>query len=202
MIPGSNSTTVPVENHSMEIDAETSPESGNLSQANTSNLLLDIGDDGITSNIQEPTSCTNVEQLDICNSDELVSSSEEDELTELVEETDIDDIQSEVDISDSDSENDVEVDQKIDCLDKIMFRESNLKVRDVITMITALSLDLKISDEGKIKLGKFTKVLAGEGFDNLNLSKYMMDKCFSSQDEHVTYHFYCKTMFFGKDLLG
>lgn len=43
----------------------------------------------------------------------------------------------------------------------------------------------------KVKLGELIKVLAGKQFSKLNLSKYMMNRCFSSKEENMTYHFYC-----------
>ena len=40
-------------------------------------------------------------------------------------------------------------------------------------------------------LGDILKFCAGPKFNSLNLSKYIMSKCFSSQEENITYHYYC-----------
>ena len=76
--------------------------------------------------------------------------------------------------------------------DRIMFQSSNLTVRDVITLSTAFSLRFHLSDEARLACMDLLKFCAGPGFINLPLSKYTMGKCCSSQDENVTYHYFCQ----------
>ena len=77
------------------------------------------------------------------------------------------------------------------CFDKIMFLQSGLTVRDIIILSTAYSLRHNISDEGRLEFVHILEHCAGPEFQNLNLSKYIMNKCFSAQNEHMTYHYYC-----------
>ena len=74
---------------------------------------------------------------------------------------------------------------------EIMFDKSNMKVRDIILMCTAFSLRFNVSDKGYLVLANMFKLCGGPNFKNLNLSKYMMSKCFSSQHDKITYHYYC-----------
>ncbi|OXU18835.1 hypothetical protein TSAR_016292 [Trichomalopsis sarcophagae] len=72
-----------------------------------------------------------------------------------------------------------------------MFDSSKLTVRDIILMCTAFSLRFNISDQALLMLLSMFQFCAGPEFSSLNLSKHMMAKCFSSQNENVTYHYYC-----------
>ena len=102
--------------------------------------------------------------------------------------------------SDSDSETDIPI-NNFDNFDEIMFHESNMKVRDIILICTAFSLRFNVPDDGYLMLADIMKLCAGPNFQNLNLSKYMMSKCFSSQHDKVTYHYYC-THCFNKIILS
>ncbi|XP_031788950.1 uncharacterized protein LOC116417916 isoform X2 [Nasonia vitripennis] len=80
------------------------------------------------------------------------------------------------------------------CFDKIMFNYSlkRLSVRDIILICTAFCLRFNISDQALLMLVNMFKICADPEFENLNFSKHMMSKCFSLQNENVTYHYYCK----------
>ncbi|OXU21401.1 hypothetical protein TSAR_001119 [Trichomalopsis sarcophagae] len=98
---------------------------------------------------------------------------------------DIEDVENDSDIhfKDSDSEESV--------LDLLMFKESNLLVRDVVTMISAFSLRFSVSDEGRIQLMDMFKLAAGPKFEHCKISKYRMEQCVPNQDEYMTYYYYC-----------
>ena len=92
---------------------------------------------------------------------------------------------------DSYNSSDDELNQRIDFFSKIMFTASNLKVGDIIALITAFSLRFNLSDEAKLELANLVKYIAGPNFHDFSLSKYMMNKCFSSQEENIDYYYYC-----------
>ena len=92
---------------------------------------------------------------------------------------------------DGDSSNSSDDESKKSFFSKIMLTTSNLKVGDIIALITAFSLRFNLSDEEKLELANLVKYIAGPKFHDFSLSKYMMNKCFSSQEENIDYYYYC-----------
>ena len=75
--------------------------------------------------------------------------------------------------------------------DQVMFDQSQLTVRDIVILCSALSLRFHHSDESLLALMDLMKLCAGPRFTDLNLSKYKMAQCFSTQNKNVTYNYYC-----------
>ena len=98
---------------------------------------------------------------------------------------------SENDYSNSDNDNIDDNPKKSAFFDQIMFEQSELTVRDVVILCSALSLRFHHSDESLLALMDLMKVCAGQRFTDLNFSKYKMAQCFSTQNENVTYNYYC-----------
>ena len=100
-------------------------------------------------------------------------------------------------ISDNDSsqsESDDEIEDYLEnsaFFDQVMFEQSQLTVRDIVILCSALSLRFHHSDESLLALMNLMKVCAGPRFKDLNLSKYKMAQCFSTENENVTYDYYC-----------
>ena len=94
-----------------------------------------------------------------------------------------------LDTTDSNFEQNIKQDS---ILDYLMFEESTLLVRDVVTMISAFSLRFSISDVARLRLMNMFKLCAGSKFDDINISKYKMEQCVSNQDEHIRYFYYCE----------
>jgi len=61
-------------------------------------------------------------------------------------------------------------------------------------MCIAFSLRFHLPDEALLVLISMFKLCAGSEFENISTSMYTMSKCFSSQSQLVTYHYYCKCM--------
>jgi len=75
-----------------------------------------------------------------------------------------------------------------------MFTASKLTLRDIILMCIAFFLRFLLPDEALLVLVSMFKLCVGSEFENISTSMYTMSKCFSSQSELVTYHYYCKCM--------
>ena len=94
-------------------------------------------------------------------------------------------------VSDSETEDYLDEAEIDVCFNKIMFESSKLTVRDIIVISTAFCLRFSLSDEARLSLNDIMKLCAGPQFNYLNLSKYMMSKCFSSQYQHINNYYYC-----------
>lgn len=75
--------------------------------------------------------------------------------------------------------------------DNVMFESANVTVRDIVLLTSALALRFHMSDEAHTQIIDLLKLCAGPKFLNLKLSKHIMSKCFSVQNEHIEYHYYC-----------
>lgn len=75
----------------------------------------------------------------------------------------------------------------------IMFQASNMTVNHIFTMVQAVCLRFKLSDETRHTLLTMMKLIAGPKFRNLNCSKYLMAKTYNPPEEVKKYVFYCKT---------
>lgn len=77
----------------------------------------------------------------------------------------------------------------------VMFEKSNISVWEVLNMVTAITLRYHLSDEAQQAILKLIKVLAGDEFENFNISKYLMNKLFNPPDNIIAYVFYCKVCY-------
>lgn len=75
--------------------------------------------------------------------------------------------------------------------DTVLFPESNLTIRDIMIIVVAFSLRFKLSDVAKSALINMIKLLAGPKFEQINISKYTLDKAFDPPDDKVVYHYFC-----------
>lgn len=75
--------------------------------------------------------------------------------------------------------------------DIVLFSESNLTIRDIMTLVVAFSLRFKLSDVGKSALINMIKLLAGPKSEKINISKYILGKAFDPPDDKVVYYYSC-----------
>lgn len=75
--------------------------------------------------------------------------------------------------------------------DIVLFSESKLTIRDVITLVIAFSLRFRLSDVGKSALINMIKLFAGPKFEKINISKYTLGKAFDPPDDKIIYHYFC-----------
>ncbi|OXU29009.1 hypothetical protein TSAR_014435, partial [Trichomalopsis sarcophagae] len=75
--------------------------------------------------------------------------------------------------------------------DRIMFRESQMTVRDVMTLVMAHSLRFKTSDAANDSLIDMLKILAGPEAKDIDISKYRFKQAFDPPDDKIKYHYYC-----------
>lgn len=70
-----------------------------------------------------------------------------------------------------------------------MFNESNMTVRDVMTLVMAYSLRFNVSDTQTDSLIDMLKILAGPRAKDINITKYKLKKAFDPPDNTTIYHY-------------
>ncbi|XP_033212117.1 uncharacterized protein LOC117169721 [Belonocnema kinseyi] len=73
-----------------------------------------------------------------------------------------------------------------------MFKESGLKIWEVIIIILGISTRFNLSYKGRRALIEATKLFAGPEFSSWDISDYYLSKIFDPPEDVIKYHFYCE----------
>ncbi|CAD6208789.1 GSCOCG00003597001-RA-CDS, partial [Cotesia congregata] len=75
--------------------------------------------------------------------------------------------------------------------DRIMFKESETSINDVITMITGFTLRFGLCNNGRTQLMEMFKLCAGSQYNDVSISDHQYNKIFEIPEETIIAHYYC-----------
>lgn len=76
-------------------------------------------------------------------------------------------------------------------LDQLMFLQSGITVRKMLSMVESLCLRHKLTKEAVSDIVEFAKLLAGPQLGSVKITRYLLNKFCAPKDDLKLYTFYC-----------